>query len=167
MADGPRYHMPFRRRREGKTNFRSRLSLVKSKKPRAVVRKSLSGTTVQFIKFDMNGDLVLAQAGYKDLKKMGWKHSIKDTTASYLVGLIAGVKAGKSDLHEAVLDIGLQEPKTGSRVFATLRGMLDAGLDIPHGEGMFPEEDRIFGRHKEIDGFEEDFVAMKNKILEM
>jgi large subunit ribosomal protein L18 len=159
--------MPFRRRREGKTNFRYRLALVKSNKPRAVVRKSLSGTTVQFIRYDDKGDLVLAQAGYSDLRKLGWKHSLKDTTASYLVGLLAGVRAGKSDLHEAVLDIGLQEPTTGSRVFATLRGLLDAGVDIPHGEGRFPDQERISGNHKEIEGFEEDFLAMKNKILEM
>jgi large subunit ribosomal protein L18 len=159
--------MPFRRRREGKTDFRSRLALVKSKKPRAVVRRSLSGTTVQFIEFTNDGDLILAQAGFGDLKKLGWKHSLKDTSASYLVGLLAGVRANNSDLKEAVLDIGLHEPTTGSRVFATLRGLLDAGIEIPHGEGMFPEEDRITGQHKDVDGFSDDFMAMKSKILEM
>lgn len=167
MSDGPRYHMPFRRRREGKTDYRSRLALLKSKKPRAVVRKSLSGTTVQFIRFHNTGDLVLAQAGYKDLRKLGWKHSLKDTSASYLVGLLAGVRAGRSDLKEAVLDIGLNEPTTGSRVFATLKGLIDSGLDIPHGEGRFPDQDRIEGKHKDVKGFKDDFEAMKNKILEM
>ena len=49
---GPRYKVPFRRRREAKTNYRHRLKLLKSGLPRAVVRKSLKHTTVQFIKYD-------------------------------------------------------------------------------------------------------------------
>lgn len=167
MGQGPRYHLPFRRRREGKTNYRSRLALLKSQKTRAVVRKSLSGTTVQFIEYDETGDRVLAQAVHSDLKKLGWKHSLKDTTASYLVGLLAGVRAAKVDQTEAVLDMGLQEPVAGSRVFAALKGLIDSGIDIPHGDSVIPGEDRISGKHKEIKGFEDDFESMKKKILEM
>jgi large subunit ribosomal protein L18 len=37
----PTYKMPFRRRREGKTNYTKRLKLLLSRKPRLVVRKSL------------------------------------------------------------------------------------------------------------------------------
>jgi len=151
MAHGPRYHVPFRRRREGKTDFRARLALLRSGKTRAVLRRSLSGMNVQLIDAAENGDRVLVQAGYKDLEKLGWKHSVKDTTASYLVGLLAGKKAGQSGIEEAVLDIGLHEP----------------GMDIPHGEEMFPDDDRLAGKHKEIDGFAKDFEAMKKKILEM
>lgn len=167
MAEGPRYHVPFRRRKEGKTNYRARLNLVKSGLPRAVVRKSLSGTTIQLIDYHTDGDRVLVQAGYGDLKKMGWNHSLKDVSASYLVGLLAGVKATKADVGTAVLDIGLQEPVKGSKVFAALKGLLDAGLDIPHKDTIFPANDRIEGKTKEIDGFEKDFESMKNKILEM
>lgn len=167
MSHGPRYHVPFRRRREGKTDFRARLALIKSGKPRAVVRRSLSGTTVQIVEFSDVGDKVIAQANYKDLKKLGWDHSLKDITASYLVGLLAGVRARKEDAEEAVLDIGLHEPTKGNRVFATLKGLLDAGMDIPHGEDIFPGEERISSGGKEVDGFEKAFEEMKNKILEM
>ena len=167
MATGPRYHTPFRRRKEGKTNYKARLALLKSNKPRAVVRKSLSGTTVQLVAFYTDGDRVMAQAGYKDLKKLGWKHSLKDVSASYLVGLLAGNRAGKADVEEAVLDIGLSEPVKGSKVFASLKGLLDAGKDIPHGNKMFPDEDRILGKNKGIKDFDKDFEAMKKKILEM
>src|SRR2546425_1171801 len=38
MADGPRYSVPFRRRREGRTDYKLRRALVRSGKPRAVVR---------------------------------------------------------------------------------------------------------------------------------
>lgn len=167
MVEGPRYHVPFRRRREGKTNYRSRLALVKSKRPRAVVRKSLSGTTVQLIAFDRVGDRVLAQASYTDLRKLGWNHSLKDVTASYLIGLLAGTKAKSADISDAVLDIGLQEPTGGSRVFAALKGLVDAGMNIPHSPEIFPADGRLSGEHKDIKGFDTDFEAMKNKIMEM
>ncbi len=167
MATGPRYHTPFRRRKEGKTDYKARLALIKSNKPRAVVRKSLSGTTVQLVAYYTEGDRILSQASYKDLKKLGWKHSLKDVSASYLVGLLAGNRAVKADVKEAVLDIGLNEPSKGSRIFASLKGMLDTGMDIPHGNKIFPDEDRILGKNKEIKDFEKDFEAMKKKILEM
>ena len=163
MAHGPRYHVPFRRRREGKTDFKARLALIKSGKPRAVVRRSLSGTTVQIVAFHEDGDRVLVQANYQDLKKMGWKYSLKDITASYLVGLMAGIRAAKANIPQAVLDIGLHEPTTGNRVFAALKGLLDAGVDIPHGDDIFPVDDRIAGEEKEAKAFEK----MKNMIMEM
>jgi large subunit ribosomal protein L18 len=48
---------------------------------------------------------------------------------------------------EAVLDIGLAASSSGSRVFAALKGMVDAGLDIPHSEEIIPSDDRISGAH--------------------
>jgi large subunit ribosomal protein L18 len=167
MAEGPRYHVPYRRRREGKTDYRKRLALLKSRKVRAVVRRSLSGMTVQMVDFGNIGDKVLAQASYRDLEKMGWKRSLKGTSASYLTGLLAGKRALESDIDEAVLDIGLNEPVRGSRVFATLKGLLDAGVEIPHGEGIFPAEERIQGGSENEEKFQKDFEAMKTKILEM
>ena len=40
MAKGKRYSVKFRRRREGKTNYKKRLAFVKSDLPRLVVRRS-------------------------------------------------------------------------------------------------------------------------------
>ena len=167
MAHGPRYHVPFRRRREGKTDYRARLALIKSGKPRAVVRKSLSGITVQLVEFHEDGDRILVQANYKDLKKMGWEYSLKDTSASYLIGLMAGIRASKANIPQAVLDIGLHEPTKGNKVFATLKGLLDAGLDISHGEDIFPDESRLAGEKKEAKDHSKAFEKMKNMIMEM
>ena len=47
----------------------------------------------------------------------------------------------------AILDIGLAASSPGNRVFAALKGMIDAGLEIPHGESVLPDEDRINGLH--------------------
>ena len=56
----------------------------------------------------------------------------------------AAVAAGSS---EAVLDIGLAASTRGGRVYAALKGMSDAGLEIPHSEDVYPDEDRLNGVH--------------------
>ena len=52
-----------------------------------------------------------------------------------------------SDAEEAILDIGLAASTPGNRVFSALKGMVDAGLDIPHSDGVLPDEDRVNGTH--------------------
>jgi large subunit ribosomal protein L18 len=47
----------------------------------------------------------------------------------------------------AVLDIGLGASTKGNRVFAALKGMVDGGLEIPHGKDIFPDDDRLAGSH--------------------
>ena len=54
----------------------------------------------------------------------------------------------RQQLHnEAILDIGLAASTPGNRVFAALKGMVEAGLEIPHGEEVLPSDDRINGSH--------------------
>ncbi|NIP36754.1 MAG: 50S ribosomal protein L18, partial [Thermoplasmata archaeon] len=67
MARGPRYHVPFRRRREGKTDFRKRLRHLRSGMPRLVVRRTLTKTIVQVAEYSPEGDRVLAQASSPEL----------------------------------------------------------------------------------------------------
>lgn len=147
MATGPRYRVPFRRRRQGKTDYRARLALLKSHELRAVVRNSQSRIRVQFVEFDMNGDRTVASAVSSELSKFGWEGSCSSTPAAYLTGLLAGMRAKGKGFTGAVLDIGLHEPRRGAKVFASLKGMLDAGIEVPHGEGMFPSDERISGAH--------------------
>src|SRR5438876_4517198 len=61
MADSPRYALPYRRRREGKTDYKLRRALVKSGKPRAVVRLSNKYVTVQITDATITGDIVRHQ----------------------------------------------------------------------------------------------------------
>jgi large subunit ribosomal protein L18 len=56
-------------------------------------------------------------------------------------------KALSAGHTEAILDIGLAASSPGSRVFAALKGMIDGGLEIPHGDSVLPQEDRINGVH--------------------
>jgi len=147
MATGPRYRVPFRRRREGRTDYRQRQRLLRSRIPRAVVRLSLRNATVQFIAFDPVGDKVLAQASSLELGDMGWTAPTGNIPSAYLTGYLAGKRAVASGVEEAVLDIGQKVPAKGSNVFAALKGMLDAGVEIPHGEDVLPSDDRLKGKH--------------------
>lgn len=163
MARGPRYSVPFRRRREGKTDYRYRLRLLKSGMMRAVVRKSLRNITVQFIKFNAKGDEVITSASAFELRKFGWKFSTSNTPAAYLVGYLAGKRATEKNIKEAVLDIGLQHPSKGGKVFASLKGMIDAGVSIAHSDDAFPSEERIRGKHISND-VEKEFDAVRARI---
>lgn len=147
MATGPRYKVPFRRRREGRTDYRHRAALLRGKLPRAVVRKSNRNITVQLVTYDDKGDKVLASAVSTELADMGWSKSGKSTPGAYLTGLLAGKRAAEKGLETAVLDIGLREPVKGALIFAALKGLVDAGLDIPHSDKMFPSDDRVAGKH--------------------
>ncbi len=141
------YVVPHRRRREKKTNYRKRLALLKSGKIRVVVRKSLKHMRVQFIKYNERGDVTLAQAFSKELAKYGWDHACGNVPAAYLTGLLAGLKAKRLGINEGVLDIGLQTSTKGSRIYAALKGVLDAGIAVPHSPEILPTEERIYGKH--------------------
>jgi len=148
MAHGPRYQVKPRRRREGITDYRKRLKLLKSKKIRMVVRKSLKTTTVQFVEYKERGDHVIISADSKELvKKYNWKYSTSSTSAAYLTGVIAGKKAKDKGIKECVFDIGRNIPTTGGKIFASLKGAIDAGISCPHDESKIPNEDRIYGKH--------------------
>jgi len=163
MATGPRHKVPFRRRREGRTDYRHRMALLKGAKVRAVVRKSNRSTRVQFIDYREKGDVVVASAVSTDLTEFGWTGSGKSTPGAYLTGLLAGKRAKEKGVAEAVLDIGLRNPTKGATVFAALQGILDAGIDVPHSDKMLPSKDRISGKHMR-EGTAATFEGVKGKI---
>ncbi len=160
---GPHFRVAFRRRREGKTDYRRRQRLLRSAAPRAVVRKTLNQTLVQIVEADATGDRVLASARSLDLKEHGWSAGTGNVPAAYLTGYLAGKRAVAKGVKGAVLDIGLQEPTKGGRVFAALKGMLDAGLQVPHSKEILPGKDRIRGEHIG-DEVAKSFDAVKAKL---
>jgi large subunit ribosomal protein L18 len=141
------YIVPHRRRREGKTNYRKRLKLLKSGKIRVVVRKSLKHMRVQFIEYRPHGDHTIVQAFSKELARYGWDRYCGNVPAAYLTGFLAGMKALKAGIKEGILDIGLQTSTRGGRIYAALKGVLDAGIHVPHSPEILPSEDRIYGKH--------------------
>lgn len=163
MATGPRYKVPFRRRRDGLTDYQVRKRLLSGKEIRAVVRRSSKNISVQFAEFDMSGDVIVATATSQEIRKAGWKHSCASIPAAYLTGYLAGMKAKKAGIEYAVLDIGMQTPKKGGVLFAAVAGMVDAGLEVPHGDNVLPTEDRLSGKHMD-DKIEADVNSMKKKL---
>jgi large subunit ribosomal protein L18 len=148
MATGPRYRVAFRRRREGKTDYHQRLKLIVSRKPRLVVRGTLGDYIAQIIVTRPEGDQVLAAASAKEVAKaFGYKGATKNTSAAYLAGMLAGYKAKQAGVEDAILDIGLAANRKGSKVYAALKGAIDAGLSVPCGEDIFPSDGRIRGEH--------------------
>lgn len=164
MKQGPRYHVKPRRRREGKTDYRKRLNLLRSRKIRIVVRKSLNNTQVQFVEYKEEGDNIIASAKSNELNKYNWKFSTSTTPAAYLTGLLAGKRAVDKGISECVLDIGRHPPVTGSKLFASLKGVVDAGINCPFSEEKLPNEDRLMGKHldKDVTPAVND---VKNKII--
>ncbi len=148
MATGPSYRVPFRRRREGKTDYRARRALVLSRAPRLVVRLTMKHTILQIVEAEAVGDKVIVSAHSQELgKTYGWLGSGGNVPAAYLTGLLCGFKAIAKKVDEVFLDIGLHIPSKGARVFAALKGVLDAGVEVPHSEDILPDESRISGQH--------------------
>lgn len=172
MAKGPRYCVPFRRRREGKTDYRARKALVLSGKPRLVVRGSLKNMIAQIIVAKPHGDeAILSVHGGELAKKYGWKAPRGSLPAAYLTGLLCGLKAKAKGVKEAILDTGLHSPTKGARVFAVLKGVLDAGVNVPYGEEKLPDEKRIKGEHiaeyaQSLASNSEEYQARFSKYLE-
>ncbi len=147
MAKKANYRVKLRRRREGKTDYQARKALVTSRKPRLVTRASNKNVEVQLIIAKPHGDEVLASANSRELiKSYGWRAPTGNIPAAYLTGLLAGLKAKKAGIKEAILDIGLVSPTKGAKIFAVLSGVVDAGVEVPHSEEKIVKE-RMKGEH--------------------
>ncbi|MDO8055644.1 MAG: 50S ribosomal protein L18 [Candidatus Hermodarchaeota archaeon] len=147
MATGPRYKVPFRRRRESKTDYRARRRMISSGHPRLVVRKTGTRIIVQVMEARLEGDRCIAAADSRQLKNYGWQAGTKNTPSAYLTGFLAGKKSIKAGTTSAIVDLGLVHPIPNSCIFSAIKGAIDAGLSIPCSEKMFPPEKRLRGEH--------------------
>lgn len=147
MARNRRYTVLLKRKREGKTDYKARLKLLSSKKVRLAIRKKTNIIIVQLIQYSPKGDKVLVSATTSDLRKLGWSYHVNNLPSSYLVGYLLGFKAQSHKIKSAILDIGLHSSLKGSSIYAALKGVVDAGLEIPVDEKVLPSEDRIKGKH--------------------
>jgi len=146
MAKGARFHVQFRRRREGKTNFHRRKRLLRSRKNRLVVRRSNKHERVSIIKAKVIGDETLVDASSQHLKKYGWKGATGNVPSAYLTGYLGGKYAMAVGVKDAILDIGINTCRKDTRISAMLAGAIHAGLKIPHDKSIFPSEDRYTGK---------------------
>ena len=116
-------------------------------------------TQVQILKPEMTGDKVIASAHSRYLAAKGWKGSRKNISASYLTGYLAGKKAIIKGAKNAILYTGTR--KYTQRMAAALKGVIDAGLEIPADPETFPVDQRINGEHLSV---KNDVNQMKTTI---
>ncbi len=147
MAKGTNYRVTFRRRREGRTDYRLRKKLIISGSLRIVVRKSIKHINLQLVDSKFEGDSVLAHAGTIELKKFGWKGGTGNLPAAYLAGFLMGKRAVAMGKTSAIADFNSYNITDSNRLYAALKGAIDAGLSIPHDKGVIPDEERVSGAH--------------------
>lgn len=140
--------IPYRRKREGRTNYKKRLALLKSGKHRLVVRRSNTQFIAQLVKYEPSGDVVVCGVQSSELLKKGWKYSCKSVPAAYLTGRLLASKLAKFK-EQVVLDLGLHTPSKGGRLYALVKGVVDGGVSIACSEEVFPDEKRWKGLHIE------------------
>lgn len=167
MTHKPTTKIPMKRRRNALTNYHKRLKLLKSGLPRIVVRKSLKYTIVQVVEYHPEGDRVLVSRTSRILKRYGWPYACGNISSAYLTGYLVGHLAKKLGISQAVLDAGLLKPTKGGRIFAALRGIIDAGIDVPCDEEYLPTEDLIKGLNlddKRAESFDKVLEALKKEV---
>src|SRR3989344_3721740 len=146
MAKNSNFTVRLRRKRQKRTDYRARKLLILSNKPRLVVRKSLKNISAQIVLYNPQGDKIVAAASTKELKKLGW-NNVNNIPTAYLLGIMIGNKAQKHNIKEAVLDHGLYPSTKGSKIYAVVKGAVDAGLKVPHSKDILPSEEMVHGIH--------------------
>lgn len=144
-----RYQTKFRRRREGKTDYRARKRLAAQSKDkynspryRLVVRYSNKYVQAQIVYAEMTGDKVVCSAHSSELKKYGINFGLKNFSASYATGLLLARRVlgryGLDEMYEGnELDGQVRTVRYGNRTlyvedldWDTERRPLRCNLDV-------------------------------------
>lgn len=138
----------YNRRINGKTDYKLRLRLLKSRLTRAVIRRSNNNVLIQLVDFEDKGDLVRVSAKSNELSKLGYTLHTGNIVAAYLTGLLAGKRAQKAKINgEIIIDFGLQEVMPGNRLYAAAKGLVDSGASVRISDNVFPSQERLSGEH--------------------
>ena len=142
------YAKILRRIREQKTNYNRRKRMLMGHRDFITVKISSENTQVQVIHPELTGDKVISSAHSRFLIEKGWKGSRKNIPAAYLTGYFAGKNALQKGASSAIMYSGNRQYT--QRMAAALKGVIDAGLEIPADEETFPTDDRINGSHLKV-----------------
>ncbi|TFH00800.1 MAG: 50S ribosomal protein L18 [Nitrosopumilus sp.] len=153
------YSKILRRLREEKTKYKKRGTMLMGKREFITINISNENTVVQILKPEIKGDKVVASAHSRYLLEKGWKGSRKSVPAAYLTGYMAGKKALGKGSSGAILYTGTR--KFTQRMAAALKGVIDAGLEVPASSESFPPQERINGDHLTV---KNDISLIKSSI---
>ncbi|MEM4181684.1 MAG: 50S ribosomal protein L18 [Candidatus Pacearchaeota archaeon] len=156
--------VPKKRRREGVTDYKQRLNLLKSKRPRIVIRKTNKYIIIQEIESKESKDFVLTTISSKNLIGEGFPEkfsgSLKSLPAAYLTGILMAKKMKNKNV---VVDIGLYKNHYGGRLYAVVKGLIDGGIKIKADEKIFPSKERLEGEHLKEE-VKKEFSKLKEKL---
>jgi len=142
--------IPKRRRLERRTNYSKRRKLLEGRKPRIIARKTNRYIILQYVESRAAQDSVKVSVNSKTLLENGWpkekEGSLKSIPAAYLTGMLFGSKIKK--MQEGILDLGLERSTKGSRIYAAVKGINDAGAKVSCNPEMYPKNTE--GKMKEI-----------------
>ncbi len=159
--------MPKRRRRENKTDYGKRIKLLKAGVPRIVFRKSNKYIIAQYVTSKEAQDKIEFGVISKDLIMHGWpkenQGSLKSIPAAYLTGLLMGKKITDKGLENPIIDFGMNRMSYKTKTYAFLKGVVDSGIKINAKEEIFPEQNRIQGKHLKKD-FSKIFEQIKSSV---
>jgi large subunit ribosomal protein L18 len=139
------YVHTLKRIRTHKTNYRKREALLISKQDFVTIKISNQNVIAQVLKPEIQGDIVRVSTHSRELRRYGWKGSLNSLPACFLVGLVLGRKALEKGVDKAILYIG-NKPFT-SRIAACMKGIVQAGINIPISSESYPTEHRLNGQH--------------------
>ena len=139
------YVHTLKRIRTHKTNYRKREALLISKLDFVTIKISNQNVIAQVLKPEIQGDIVRVSTHSRELRRYGWKGSLNSLPACFLVGLVLGRKALEKGVDKAVLYIG-NKPFT-SRIADCMKGIVQAGINIPISSESYPTEHRLNGQH--------------------
>jgi len=135
-----RFQVKYKRRREGKTDYRARIRLINQDKNkyntpkyRFVVRFTNKDIVAQIISANISGDLVLASAYAHELPRYGLEVGLTNYAAAYCTGLLVARRVLKKLEMDAEYEGNVEatgedfsvEPGESRRPF---RALLDVGL---------------------------------------
>ncbi|PNY09091.1 60S ribosomal protein l5-like [Trifolium pratense] len=135
-----RYQVKFKRRREGKTDYRARIRLINQDKNkyntpkyRFVVRFTNKDIVAQIVSASISGDIVLAAAYAHELPQFGLEVGLTNYAAAYCTGLLLARRVLKTlemdEEYEGNVEATGEdysvEPAESRRPF---RALLDVGL---------------------------------------
>ncbi|MEK6897762.1 MAG: 50S ribosomal protein L18 [Nanoarchaeota archaeon] len=156
-----------KRRLQNKTDYGRRLGLLKGNVPRVVFRKTNKYAIAQYVTSNETNDKIEFGVTSKQLLKYGWpkesQGSLKSIPASYLTGFLMGKKIINGKKENPIADFGMIRNVHGTKIYAFLKGLADAGIKIKCDKKNFPSEDRITGKHLKKE-FSKIFETIKSNI---
>lgn len=154
-----------KRRRSNTTDYKARLSLLKSNGNRIVIRRTNKFIIMQAVSSEESQDKIITGVNSRDLLEKGWdkkfEGSLKSIPAAYLTGMLMAKKLDKKQKY--IIDLGMARNIAGSRIYAAVKGIVDGGIGLKVNEKVFPSEERLSGAHMDVK-VKEMIAKVKEKI---